>query len=68
MRQAHAAIVRHYFDTLPRTDDNYEAPSPLRTTTLPSPPPPPPPEPTLCSICLESMDWAQDTVVESEVR
>ena len=68
MSKAHAAIVRHFFDTLPRTDEDYEAPSPPATTTPPSPPQPPPPEPTLCSICLEQMDWIQDTVVESKVR
>ena len=42
VRKTHAAIVRHYFDTLPRTDEEYEAPSPLPTTTLPSLSPPPP--------------------------
>ena len=68
MARFDAVRVRRYFDNLPRTDEDYKAPSPPATTTPPSPPPPPPPEPTLCSICLESMDWAQDTVIESEVR
>ena len=60
-----AVRVRRYFDTLPRTDEEYEAPSPL-PTTLPSPSPPPATEPP--HICLEQMDWIQDTVVESKVR
>ena len=56
-----AVRVRHYFDTLPRTDDQYEAPPFPATTT-------PPCRPTPCAICLEPMDWVKDTIVESKVR
>ena len=69
MRKAHAAIVRGYFDNLPRTDEDYEAPS------LPSLPPPPPSTfplslPTQeifdCAICLQPMDFEAD-VAKSKV-